>query len=115
MGGRRAKREEDLSHLLRALADPSRRKVIDLLRQVDEMRVGDVASAFDMSLYGVSKHLKVLEKAGLVHRRHEGTTHFISIRWDGLRPLLLWLDSQRHHWESRLDDFEDFVTRANPS
>lgn len=106
-GRRGAKRRQQIAAVFHALADPSRCQVIDLLRDAGEMRVGDVAAAFEMTLNGVSKHLKVLEAAGLLQRRREGTSHFISVRWEGLAPVVLWLDSHRNFWERRLDAFAD--------
>nr|WP_276204348.1 helix-turn-helix domain-containing protein [Enhygromyxa salina] len=50
-----------------------------------------IAQSFNISLNAVSKHLKVLERAGVVERRREGTTHFISMRWEGLAPIVGWL------------------------
>lgn len=110
-----ASREVELSVVLQALADPSRRKILSLLRNVNEMRVGDIAAAFEMSLNGVSKHLKVLESARLVLRRKEGTAHFIALHWAGLAPLLDWLDTSREFWGNRLDALESYVSRVTRS
>ena len=79
------------------------------------MRVGDLAEAFDMSLNGVSKHIKILESAGLVERRRKGTTHFMSVRWEGLAPMVTWLDGQRQFWERRLDVLEAHLKKGRPS
>ena len=104
-----AQRDAELVAVFRALGDPSRCRIVELLREAGELCVGDVAAAFDMSLNGVSKHLKILEAAGLVQRRREGTTHDISMRWEGLHPMVEWLDVQRQSWERRLDAFEDLL------
>ena len=106
-GRRGEKRRQQIATVFHALADPSRCQVIDLLREAGEMRVGDLAAAFEMTLNGVSKHLKVLEAAGLLNRRREGTSHFVSVRWEGLAPVVAWLDSHRHYWQRRLDALAD--------
>lgn len=111
MAPRGTQRDAQLVAVFRALGDPSRCRIVELLREAGELCVGDVAAAFDMSLNGVSKHLKILEAAGLVQRRREGTTHYISMRWEGLSPLVEWLDVQRTAWERRLDAFEDLLTQ----
>lgn len=96
-------RDEALSAAFAALADPSRRQVLGLLRESAELRVSDIAAVFDMSLNGVSKHLKVLEKAGLVLRRRHGRTHWIRANWEGLAAPQGWLDAHQHFWTRRLD------------
>jgi DNA-binding transcriptional ArsR family regulator len=105
--------EARLDRLFQALADPNRRRVLALLRETGEMRVGDIAAAFDMSLNGVSKHLKVLEKAGLVVRRREGTAHLLSIDWRALGPLVDWLDVARTFWDTRLDALAMYLEDEN--
>lgn len=101
--------DQRLSRIFRSLADPSRRKIIALLRDTPELRVGDLASAFEMSLNGVSKHIKQLESAGLVSRRLEGTTHFIRLDPEGVAPVFDWLDVYRDRWQRRLDALESML------
>lgn len=96
-------REEQLSLILYTLSDRSRRQIIELLREADELKVGDIAQTFSMSLNGVSKHLKVLEKAGLVERRIEGREHWIRVNWASLQPPYEWLHFYHHFWSGRLD------------
>ena len=91
------------------LADPSRRRILALLRDAGELRVGDIAAAFEISLNGVSKHLKVLESARLVRRRKAGVTHWISADWDGLLPANDYLDDHRRFWGDRLDALHDHL------
>ena len=104
-----AEREAQLSGVLAALADPSRRRIIDLLREAGELKVGDIAEAFDMSLNGVSKHLKVLEAAGLVTRRVEGRQHFLQVRWEGLQPAYEWLHTYHALSSTRIDQLVVYV------
>lgn len=96
-------RQERVVQVFKALGHPARIEILDLLREAGELGVGDIAEAFEMSLNGVSKHVKILEGAGLLERRKEGTTHYISVCWPGLEPISEWLDSRRHFWGRRLD------------
>ncbi|MBW1832566.1 MAG: transcriptional regulator [Deltaproteobacteria bacterium] len=102
-------KEEQLSLIFRTLADRSRRQIIELLREAGELKVGDIAEAFSMSLNGVSKHLKVLEKAGLVERRVEGREHWIRVSWTSLQQPYEWLHFYQHFWGGRLDSLVDYV------
>jgi len=103
--------DEALSAAFRALSDPSRRRIIELLRESGELRVSDIADAFAMSLNGVSKHLKVLERAGLVRRRVEGRTHWLRVDWAALQQPYEWLHFYRHFWGGRLDALVDYVSK----
>lgn len=111
--GRRS-REERLSTVFQALSDPSRRRIIELLREAGELKVGDIAAAFSMSLNGVSKHLKTLERAGLIQRRVEGREHWLRVDWQALQEPYEWLHFYRHFWGERLDALVDYVTRQKP-
>ena len=104
-----AQKEEQLSLVLACLADPSRRRIIELLREAGELKVSDIAQTFDMSLNGVSKHLKVLEAAGVIERRVEGRQHFLQVRWEGLQPAYEWLHAYHSFWSKRVDRLVDYV------
>ncbi len=97
-----------------SLADPSRREILALLREVPELRVGEIAEAFDMSLNGVSKHLKVLERAGVVIRRVEGRNHWIRVNAEALNTALEWLSSHHQRWASRLDRLDNLLNKNVP-
>ena len=101
--------DAELTGIFQALADPSRRRVIELLREAGELRVGDLAEAFSMSLNGVSKHLKVLEGAQLIERRIEGRAHFLRVNWTALQSAYQWLHFYHHYWSQRLDSLVDYV------
>lgn len=105
-------RDERLSTVFQALADPSRRRIIELLREAGELRVGDLAEAFAMSLNAVSKHLKTLERAGLVLRRVEGREHWLRVAWPALQEPYEWLHFYSHFWNERLDALVDYVTQG---
>lgn len=104
---------ETLNRVFSCLSDPSRRRIIALLREAGELKVGDIAQAFSMSLNGVSKHLKALEAGGLVTRRIEGRRHFIRVNWKTLEPAHTWLDFHRHFWSIRLDRLASHVEREH--
>lgn len=94
-----------LDHTLVALADPTRRAILQRLAQ-GEARVTDLASPFAMSLNGVSKHIRMLERARLVHRRRAGRDHFLSLDPSPLDEAAAWIARQRAAWSSRLDTLE---------
>ena len=101
--------EERLSRVFQALADPARRRIIALLRESGELPVGVVADAFAMTLNGVSKHVKVLERAGVVRRRVEGRVHWISVDWSALQAAYEFLHAHHHFWSTRLDALVDYA------
>jgi DNA-binding transcriptional ArsR family regulator len=111
MSGKRVKsrEEQQLSRTFHCLADPARRKILALLREAGELQVGQVGRAFSMTQNGVSKHLKVLEDAGLVVRRVDGRVHWISVNWSALQPAYTWLHFHRHFWNERLEAFVDYA------
>ncbi len=104
---------DELDRTFGALSDPSRRQIIELLRESGDLKVTDVAEVFSMSLNGVSKHIKVLERAGLVVRRIEGREHWLGINWARLQPAYEWLHFYRHFWNARLDALVDYVQLNN--
>ena len=101
--------EARLSRVFHALADPARRRIIALLRESGELPVGVVAEAFSMTLNGVSKHVKVLEAAGVVRRRVDGRVHWISVDWSALQVAYEFLHAHHHFWSTRLDALVDYA------
>src|SRR5919106_2344086 len=97
---RKALKEERLDRVFHSLADPARRKIIALLRESGELPVGVVGQAFAMTQNGVSKHVKVLEQAGLVQRRVRGREHWLRLRPAPLREATRWLEHYRKFWET---------------
>ena len=91
-----------LDHTLAALADPTRRAILQRLSR-GETRVTDVAEPFGMSLNAVSKHIRVLERAQLVQRRKAGREHFLSANLAPLDQAAAWMDKQRSLWSARLE------------
>ena len=88
-----------------ALADPSRREILDHLRS-GERTVGDLVTRLQLSQPGVSKHLKVLRAAGLVDVRPEGRRRWYALRAEPLAEVDRWLEPYRTYWSARLDALE---------
>lgn len=109
MVDKRQSSEAQLGQILAALADPTRRHIIELLREAGELRVSDVAGAFDMSLNGVSKHLKLLERAGLICRHIEGRTHLLRVDWEAMRRGFEFFGQYQRFWGQRLDALADMM------
>lgn len=91
-----------------ALADPTRRRIVARLTR-GELRVTDLAQPFAMSLNAVSKHVKVLEGAGLVRRRREGREHYLRLRAAPLREVARWTSQYERFWNQRLDALGAFL------
>ena len=97
-----------------ALAHPIRRAI--LARLADRSAtVVEIANQFEISLNGVSKHLKVLEHAGLISRNIQGRTHHCSLEPAQLREAGAWIDYYRPFWERRLDALERFLIDPPPT
>jgi DNA-binding transcriptional ArsR family regulator len=97
----------DLSTVLGAISHPSRRAILH--RLVDgPARVTEIAAPFDMSLNAVSKHLKVLEGAGLIGREVQGRDHLIHFRGEPLRMVSQWVHEYERFWTERLDRLEQY-------
>jgi DNA-binding transcriptional ArsR family regulator len=91
-----------------ALADPTRRRIVARLTR-GATRVGDIALPFNMSLNAVSKHLKVLERAGLVRRQRIGREHYMQLRAAPLREVARWTSQYERFWNQRLDALGEFL------
>ena len=95
----------DLDDTLIALADDTRRSILARLAAGDA-RVTEVAAPFDISLNSVSKHIRLLERAGLVSRRVAGRDHFLTLQRKPFDELTEWMLKTREFWNSRLDLLE---------
>ena len=95
-----------LNRVYAAIADPTRRAILAILAGGGELNVGRLAGRFPISFNGVSKHVKVLERAGLVRRRVRGREHWLRLRPEPLREATRWLEHYREFWEARLDALE---------
>ena len=99
---------DQLSLTLSALADPTRRGILAQLAH-GEATVGELAAPYDMSLAAVSKHLKVLEKAGLISRGKEAQWRPCRLEAEPLRELAGWVENYRRFWDQSLDRLEDYL------
>jgi DNA-binding transcriptional ArsR family regulator len=97
-----------LSSTFAALADPTRRAILSRLAS-GETTVMELAAPFEMSLPAVSKHLKVLERAGLITRGREAQWRPCKLEAAPLQDASDWLEGYRHFWEQRLDRLEDYL------
>jgi DNA-binding transcriptional ArsR family regulator len=91
-----------------ALADPTRRRILAQLAEGAEC-VTNLARPHAMSLAAVSKHLIVLERAGLVKRRRDGRVHSLALAAKPMQEAQAWLDRYRKFWEGNLDQFEKYL------
>jgi len=99
---------DQLSQTLSALADPTRRGILARLSR-GEASVGELAEPYDMSLAAVSKHLKVLEKAGLISRGKEAQWRPCRLEAAPMAEVADWVESYRRFWDQRLDRLEDYL------
>jgi DNA-binding transcriptional ArsR family regulator len=100
-------RNERTDLVFAAIADPTRRAILDQLAR-GPARVTDVAEPFAMSLNAVSKHIKVLERAGLVRRTRLGREHTLELEPSPLRAVSRWTSRYEQLWTERLDRMEAF-------
>lgn len=98
---------DGLTATLHAISDPTRRAIIDRLVR-GPARITDVAQPFATSLAAVSKHVKVLEKAGLVKRTRQGREHTIELDAAPLEEVATWAARYQQYWTERLDALEAF-------
>ena len=94
-----------LTNVLTAISHPTRRAIIGQLAN-GPARFLDVARTFDTALNAVTKHLKLLERAGLIERRKQGREVMISFRAEPLREVEGWVHEYERFWNTRLDQFE---------
>lgn len=108
----------DLDHTLGALSDPTRRALLQRLSR-GEARVTDLAGPFSISLNSVSKHIRCLERAGLVRRRVCGREHLLSLNPKPLDEAVAWMEGQRALWTARLEALDELLrdedSKAPPS
>ena len=98
----------ELDRIFMALADPTRRAILQRLSE-GEAPVTELAAPFDMSLPAVTKHLNVLEQAGLLRREKDGRIRRCHIEHRAMQQAALWIDYYRQFWDVRLDRLERYV------
>jgi DNA-binding transcriptional ArsR family regulator len=101
-----------LNRTFAALADPTRRRILRHLASGDRC-VTDLARPHSMSLPAISKHLRVLEKAGLLRRRRYGRVHEMKLEAKPLQQAAKWVEEYRKFWEGSLDRLAEFLEKTN--
>jgi DNA-binding transcriptional ArsR family regulator len=104
---------DTLSTTFAALADPTRRAILARLAQ-GETSVGELAAPFDISWPAISRHLKVLEGAGLIERRVDAQWRLCRLRGEAMREASEWLDAYRAFWEESLDRLTEYLEAKPP-
>jgi DNA-binding transcriptional ArsR family regulator len=106
--------------VFQALADPTRRRIVEVLR-AGELQVGDVVAKAGIHQSGVSRHLRILAESGFVSVRPQGQHRLYALKPEPFRELETWLAQYRDLWEARLDRFgaalekkQQLARRANP-
>jgi|SRR6516162_8868263 DNA-binding transcriptional ArsR family regulator len=102
-----------LDNTLIALADPTRRKILRRLTRGDA-RVTAIAARFPISLNSISKHIKLLERAGLVARRRVGREHILRFRSEPLQTVQEWISKQEAFWRAGLKELDTLLNQDEP-
>jgi DNA-binding transcriptional ArsR family regulator len=103
-----------LDDVFAALSDPTRRAIVERLAASGELSVGDVAAPFAISGPAITRHLQVLERAGLIERRIERQWRYVRLRAEALAPVESWLSRQHRHWSAALDRLEALAAAQTP-
>lgn len=107
----RIEHNQQLSDVLKAASDPTRRSILTTLVQEGPTRVTDLAAHYEMSLNSVSKHIKVLEGAGLVTRKTHGREHLIEANMEPISAIDSWFKNLRSIWDLRLEHLNEIFTK----
>jgi len=105
---------EQLSEVLSAISHPTRRAIVKRLAG-GPARFLDIAEPFDVALNAITKHLKMLERAGLIEREKRGREVFISLRPEALRLVANWVHEYERFWNGKLDEFAGYFKRPERS
>jgi DNA-binding transcriptional ArsR family regulator len=98
---------DQLSNVLTAISHPTRRGIIEQLSK-GPARFLEIARPIDTALNAVTKHLKLLERAGLIERKKQGREVLISLRGEPIREVAAWAHEYERFWNERLDQFESY-------
>jgi len=104
-------RSRDLSATFAALADPTRRVILERLSR-GESTPGELARPLRISWPAVTKHLRVLERAGLLQRRRDGRNHVLTLEAEPMKRADAWIATYRRFWEGSLDALADYLERG---
>jgi DNA-binding transcriptional ArsR family regulator len=105
--------EERLDAAFAALADPTRRAIVSRLC-LGDATVSELAEPFEMSLPGISKHLKVLERGGLISRRRDAQFRPCHLEVEVLDGAMEWIRTRRRQWEERFDKLDALLREIQP-
>jgi DNA-binding transcriptional ArsR family regulator len=105
---------EQLTDVLSAVSHPTRRAIIERLAG-GPARFVDIAEPFDVALNAITKHLKLLERAGLIEREKKGREVFISLRPQALRLVANWVHEYERFWNEKLDEFGSYFKQRQRS
>ena len=109
------KKDEIISVLFKSVSDSTRRALLTQICQQGPSRVTDLANVYDMSLNAISKHIKVLEKAGLVKRKTTGRTHWIEADLEQVAAVDEWFSELKSIWALRLDKLDELMIAGDES
>jgi len=104
----------DLDAILAALAEPIRRGIVERLIREGERTVGEIAAPLDISTPAVSRHLRVLEQAGLIERHVRRQWRVVRVRPQAMQEIESWIAQQKRLWEGALDRLEAVAARQLP-
>ena len=104
--------DDKLSQTFAALANSTRRAILARLAE-GEATVNELAEPFDMSLPAISKHIKVLERAGLITQGQKAQYRPCTIDVTPLEEISNWTEQYRHIWEARFDQMDDYINKLN--
>jgi DNA-binding transcriptional ArsR family regulator len=102
-----------LDNLFHALADPTRRAMLASLA-IAQRNIGELAAPHAMSFAAASKHVRVLEQAGLVRRRIEGRSHILNLEPRAMKTAERWITQRRAMWERHFDQLADYLAATDP-
>ncbi len=102
-----------LDRVFSALADPTRRRIVERLSR-GSLRVGEIAQGFPLSQPAISKHVRILEDAGLLQREVVGRVHYCTLSPAAMASASTWLDRQRAYWNASLDRLETLLSDESP-
>ena len=103
-----------LSTTFAALADPTRRAILERLLAGGDLTVGAIAKPFRISAPAITRHLQVLENAGLIEKRIDRQFRVVHARPEALRPVGSWFERQQRHWSDAFDRLEAAIAAATP-
>src|SRR5262245_45036594 len=107
-------RTRPLDPIFAALADPTRRAIVERLLAGGDLTVGAIAKPFRISAPAIPRHLQVLEPAGLIEKRAERQCPVVRARPEALRPLGSWYERQQRHWSDAFDRLEAVIAAETP-